>query len=175
MSFNETEIVVNGNPIKINISDELEITDISDDMDKVASQMAYWGSVWASAEQESAASDAYYRRWRATVGRKIAKDDPKLAEWKVRQLIEESSDFHSIKNDLSKALENVIHAKTMYEAFRVKANMLQSKGAMMRHELDSTSMRTTTNSTNRVEEKERKRAEGKAAMKKIFKSKKNNR
>jgi len=170
MSFKKTKITVNGNPVKINIVADLEIEDVSSDMDKVAAQIAYWGAIWASAEQELAAADAYYRSWRATHGRKIATKDPKLAEWKVRQALESRDEFSQIKQGMANATENVIIAKMMCEAFKTKASMLQSKGAMMRAELDSTSMRTPT--TRRQDDKEKKRADGKATMKKIFKSSK---
>lgn len=169
MSFKKSKITVNGSPVKIDIDAELEIDDISDDMDKVAAQIAYWGAVWASAEQEAAAADAYYRAWRASEGRKIAKKNDKLAEWKVRQILESRDEFSQIKQGMANAAQNVILAKTMCEAFKTKASMLQSKGAMMRAELDSTSMRTPS---GRQEAKEKKRAEGKATMKKIFKAKK---
>lgn len=162
------EIKVNGKKFSIDLEQALCIVDISMDMDNVASQMAFWGGVWASAEQEAAESDAYYRRWRASEGREIINGDTKLSEWKVRQIIESSDEFHKIKRGISKAQENVIVAKTIYEAFRVKANMLQSKGAMMRAELDSTSMRTSPSRTEPRTEQESK----KKAMKEIFRAKK---
>lgn len=169
MSFDKIDMMVNGEPVKADVAEELEIVDISDDMDRVASQMAFWGAVWASAEQESAAAEAYYRNWRAIQGKKIAEKNEKMAEWKIRQALEAKETFSQIKQGLANAAQNVILAKTMYEAFKTKASMLQSKGAMMRAELDSTSMRTPS---NRQQEKEKKRAEGKEAMKKIFKGKK---
>lgn len=168
MSFKKTKIKVNGVIVELDIARELEIGDVSNDMDKVASQIAYWGAIWASAEQESASADWYYRKWRASQGRKIALKNEKLAEWKVRQLLESNDDFSRIKKGIADAAENVIIAKTTYEAFKFKASMLQSKGAMMRAEMDSTGMHTPS---RRAETKEISRVGGKAALKKIFKSK----
>jgi hypothetical protein len=171
--FMEVEIKVNGIDVKANIREELEIADISDDMNKVASQMAFWGSVWASAEQEAAAAEAYYRKWRAETGKVIAAKNDKLAEWKIRQMLESKEEFHTIKIGMANAAQNIIVAKTLYEAFKTKASMLQSKGAMLRAELDSTSMRTPSASTSRrAAENEERRASNKEQMKKIFRSKK---
>lgn len=171
MNFMEIEIKVNGVVVKADIRDELEIVDINDDMNKVASQIAYWGSVWASAEQEAAAIEAYYRKWRADKGKAISERSDKLAEWKIRQMLESDGKFHAIKISLAEASRNVIIAKTMYESFRTKASMLQSKGAMLRAELDSTSMRTPMSS--RTIENEERRSSNKKQLKKIFRAGKN--
>jgi hypothetical protein len=166
MTFADINIVVNGVQIKTNIHDMLDISDISADMDKVASQIAYWGAIWASAEAEAAASDAFYRKWRADFGKTITES----AEWRVRQGIESQSEFHTIKTGIANATRNVVLAKTMYEALKTKASMLQSKGAMMRAELDSTSMHTpSAPRSKRIGEE--KRHVDKMAMKEIFRKK----
>ena len=162
------EMVINGNPVKVNPAQLLEITDLSEDMDKVASQLSYWGALWATAEGEKETADAFYRNWRARMGKKITASDPKMAEWKVRQRIEANPKFLEIKEKLGQAIYNATLCKTMCEAFRVKANMLQSKGAMQRAELDSTGM-----STRRKEKKKVGTPDGdpKKTMKAIFKGK----
>ncbi len=170
-SFEIIDIVVNGIKVKINILDELEITNISDDMDKIAPKIAFWGAVWASAEQEMAAAEAYYRKWKAESGKTLSAKNDKLAEWKVRQLIESTDEFHQLKSALSKASQNIITARTLYEAFKTKASMLQSKGAMMRAEIDSTSMHTSKASNKRLRY-EKERLTNKEQLKNIFKSKK---
>jgi hypothetical protein len=164
------DMVINGEPIKVDVAKMLDINDLSDDMDKVASQMGYWGSLWAAAEGERELADAFYRQWRAQTGKKIVDADSKMAEWKVRQAIEAHSKFIEIKGKLSQAIHNATLCKTVCEAWRIKSNMLQSKGAMMRAELDSTGM--STKKKNRKTSGIDASDDPKTAMKKIFKGKK---
>lgn len=168
MSFLVIDIVVNGEFVKANVADELEISDISSDMDKVASQIAYWGNIWAEADKEEQTAKAYYRNWKAITGNKFVEDNEKLAEWKVRQQLEALDEFRTIKEGLARASKNVLLAKSVYEAFKAKANILQSKGAMMRAELDSTSMKTK-DSKKSIEEK---RSNAKIKLKKVLRKNK---
>lgn len=140
--FRTPSIMVDGKKIKVNLDNELEITNISEDQSKVAAQMAYWSSVWSAAEAEKIMVDASYRRWRAQTGRKIIEREPKIAEWKVKQKIEAHSMFMKMKQAISIAASNAIIAKGIFESFRIKANALQSKGAQARAELDATGMTT---------------------------------
>jgi len=138
---NKIKIKVDGVNITIDLDSELEIADMSD-MDKVAAQMAYWGSIWAAAASESERVDATYRTWRAKAGEAALANDPKLSEWKVKQAIEGDDTFMKFKKAQGEAQRNVILTKGVFESFRIKANMLQSKGAMKRSELDATGMST---------------------------------
>jgi hypothetical protein len=88
-----------------------------------------------------------------------------LAEWKIRQKLEALDEFHTIKQGLSMAAKNVLLARTVFESFKAKASMLQSKGAMMRSELDSTSMRTKSTSAKEIE-----RTKNREALKKVLKT-----
>ena len=172
MGFGDVKIKVDGLPVEANLDEELEIDDVSTDMDKVAAQMAYWGAIWAAAQGEQEAADAYYRQWRANKGKALLESDGKLAEWKTRQEIEADPKFMKIKQGLATAIRNATLCRAIYESFRTKANMLQSKGAMMRSELDATGMHTKRSTTKRGGELDDKRASNKAAMKDIFKKKK---
>ena len=149
MSFSQVELVVNGDKVKVDLEETLSIQDISRDMNQVAAQMSYWGSIWAAADEEQQRADAYYRKWRAETGQRILSANEKAAEWKVRQDIESDETFLKLKSSLAQASRNVTLAKSIFEAFKIKANMLQSKGAMARAELDSTGM------TTKVETKKR--------------------
>lgn len=144
MSFGKIDIKVNGVSVKTDLDEELEINDIDEDMKRVAAQMAYWGSVWAAAEAEREQAEAYYRNWRADKGEQIMKADPKLAEWKVKQRIEADASFSKLKGAQAAALQNATLARSVFESFRTKANVLQSKGAMYRAELDHANVRTPT-------------------------------
>ena len=103
-------------------------------MVKVASQLAFWGQVWAAAEAEAQRADAAYRQWRGDQTKMILESDPKLAEWKTKAHIEEMGTFVNLKAAIAEANRHVISAKSICEAFKVKAHVLQSKGAMFRAE-----------------------------------------
>lgn len=177
MGFGLVQIEVDGKPVEADLDEQLEIGDVSTDMEKVAAQMAYWGAVWASAEAEKLSADAYYRQWRAEAGRSLLESDPKLAEWKVKQDIEAQPKFAKIKQGLATAMRNATLSKAIYESFKTKASMLQSKGAMLRSELDATGMSTKSPSNERprsarAQRQEDQRKERTDHMKGIFKAKK---
>ena len=135
-------ITVWGEEIALPVKDGLPIADISSDMDQVASQMGYWASVWAAAEREAEEVDAHYRRWRAQRTAQALEEDPKLAEWKVKALVESDPKFIQLKTAAAKCQEAIVAARGAVDSFDKKANALQSKGAMMRKELDATGMTT---------------------------------
>jgi len=121
---------------------QLLIADIGEDMDNVSAQVSYFAALWAEAEREEMAADTYYRAWRAKQGEALLAADPKLAEWKVRQMIESDPQFEVIKQQMGLARRNTIAIKGHFEAFKVKGSILQSKGAMKRAELESTGIGT---------------------------------
>jgi len=174
MSFSQVELVVNGDKVQVDLEEILSIQDISRDMDQVASQMSYWGAVWAAADEESQRADAHYRKWRAETGQRILSANEKTAEWKVKQDIESDETFLKLKSSLAQAAHNVTLAKAIFEAFKIKANMLQSKGAMARAELDSTGMATKVEAPKRSsgEDEERKLREKEEIVKRALKNKK---
>ena len=139
--FRRVTLMVDGHEVEADAG-ELRITDVSSGMDTVASVMAYWGSVWAAAEAESKRVDSHYRAWRAEFGKQILEANPKAAEWKVKQEIESSPKFGKYKEAIAQADRNSLLLKTRFESLKTMGSMLQSKGAMMRSELDSTSMST---------------------------------
>ena len=171
MNFGVIDITVNGCPRQIDVDSMLEICDISTDMNHVAAQMAYWGSVLSFAEAERLKADTAYRNWRANRGKKIVDSNGKISEWKVKQSIEATSTFLSLKEALADAVRHATLCRVLVDAFRVKANMLQSKGAMLRAELDSTDM-STKEQPRRVKQTKNEHVErGKAAMRAVFRKK----
>jgi len=142
MDFGKRSITVNGIEVELDVNVDLPIADVSNDMDRVASQMAWWGSVWASAEREAAEVDAHYRRWRAMKLKQVLSKDPKLAEWKVKAEVESDAKFLEFKTAAATADENITLARAMFASAGKKANQLQSKGAMQRSELAATGMTT---------------------------------
>jgi hypothetical protein len=133
--FSKREIVVSGEIISLDTGADLLIRDISTDMDNVASQMAWWGSVQALAECEKEQVDAQYRKWRAE---KILEVDPKFTapEWRVKALVEADDEFLAHKAEIARTIDNALAAKAMFMAFEKKANTLQSRGANQRTERD---------------------------------------
>jgi len=168
--FDEIILNINDEEVIVDIDDELVIHDVSVDQSKVAAQMAYWSTVWAAAEAERIRIDAFYRKWRAEYGEAILNADAKKSEWKVKQQVESDEKFVKLKDALAEATKNSIISKGVFESFRIKANALQSKGAMLRAELDSTGM--TTREKKGAEERKEKTDEKVERMRKIFTSKK---
>lgn len=145
MDFGDRTIKVQGQTIKVKTgkgSDFWTSKDISRDMDRVASLIAWWGSVKGAAMQEAETVDAFYRQWRARKALEILERDPKLAEWKVKALIEADPEFARVKAGIAKAQENVEVATVMVRAAEKKANILQSRGANLRAEKRTQGMHT---------------------------------
>lgn len=136
------QLKISGEKVEVDLQELLEIVDISDDMNKVAALMGRWGSLCAEAEAEKTVVDMHYRKWRADLTQKITEAEPKLAEWKVKSKIESDPAFERMKIAIAQTIKNYSTARYVYGSLLEKAHMLQSKGAMMRFELDSTSMNT---------------------------------
>jgi len=134
MAFDRLTMQVNGESVSIDFAEEMEIGDVSEDMTKVAAQLAFWGVVWSAAESELKRADAAYRKWRADQTNMVLDADPKMAEWKTKAKIEELDTFVKLKAAIAQAEANVIAAKQVSEAFKVKAHVLQSFGALKRAE-----------------------------------------
>lgn len=141
-NFGLRVITVAGQDVELNIEDELVIADLSEGMDRVAAQMAWWGSVLASAEGEKIEVDAFYRRWRAGRVQEILDKTPSLAEWKVKAAVEADPDFVKMKKAIATAEENAVLALRVFMAFEKKANQLQSRGALTREERAATGLTT---------------------------------
>jgi len=145
MPFSKSTITVNGHEVTLDTDYDLQVGALSGDMDKVAAQMGFWGSVWAAAVKERAEAEAHYRYWRAKASEEVLASEPKLAEWKVKLKVEADPRFVTYKQALALADRNVVLAKSAFDSFDKKANQLQSKGAMHRSELDATDMHTPKN------------------------------
>lgn len=177
MAYNSISMEVNGQPVSIDFNEEMEIGDVSEDMTKVAAQLAFWGAVWAAAEAELKRADAAYRQWRADQTNMCLDADPKLAEWKVRAKVEEMDTFVKLKSAIAQAENNVISAKQVCEAFKVKAHVLQSFGALKRADMFAGEVRTTekpgaTKKSASAAEREAEREERKSAMRTMNRKKK---
>lgn len=140
--FDNIDVTVDGERVQVDLESELAIVDISTEMSQVSAKMSWWGNVWGAAEEESERVDSHYRHWRAQMGQRVMAADPKMAEWKVKQEIEADPAFIKFKEAHAKALGNVTRVRGVFEAFKAKANQLQSKGAREREEFGATGMVT---------------------------------
>lgn len=136
MDFSNRMIRVAGQTVKVKThgGSELVNKDISDAMERVSPMIAWWSSVKAAAIQEYEQADAVYRQWRARAALEILNKNEKLAEWKVRTMIDALPDFFRYKKAISLAKENIELAGGMVKAFEKRANILQSRGANLRAE-----------------------------------------
>jgi hypothetical protein len=137
LKFSRRKMKVAGEVIEFN-TDTFLVNDIDTEMDQVASLMAYWGSVLASATREQMEADASYREWRALVSEEYST----LSEAKIKAKIEAHPKFMIYKKALAKLEENIILATKAFASFDKKGNMLQSRGARERGELEATGMHT---------------------------------
>jgi hypothetical protein len=116
--------------------------DLSEEMDRVAAQLAYWGAVAADAAAELTQVDAWYRRWRAEATAAALAADPKASEWKVKNKVEAHDKFIEYKNAIALAEKNLGLCEAMVRGFDKKANQLQSRGAKARAEIGAQGMTT---------------------------------
>jgi hypothetical protein len=163
-------LIIKKEKVEVDIDEELRIFDVGEEQAKVAFQMAYWGEIWASAKDEAIQVDSLYRKWRAKAGVDILEADPKLSEWKVKQLIEADPKFAVLKKTIAAAERNVTTANAIFVAFKSKAAVLSSKGAMDRAIFERTGM-TTKTTTPKKKSVETTDEDKKKRMKQIFKKK----
>lgn len=116
--------------------------DLTEEMDRVAAQLSYWGAVAADARAELTQVDAWYRRWRAEATAAALASDPKASEWKVKNKVEAADKFIEWKNAIAAAEKNLGLCEAMVRGFDKKANQLQSRGAKQRAELGAQGMTT---------------------------------
>lgn len=141
MGFGKIETVLGGKQIQLDVDQEPTIQDLSDDMDRVAAQIAFWGELWGAAEGERVMADARYRAWAAQLAMKLQKMDG-MSEWKVKARIEADPGFIKCKEAIAKTTRDATVMRAVFDAFKSKASMLQSKGARARAELEATGMAT---------------------------------
>ena len=140
--FGKKEFIVDGKPVVVDMDMDFEIDDIDDGMRKIASWIAYFGSVLAAAKHEENMVTAYYRNWKARRAADALLDDPKMAQWKITVSIESSDEFLEWKDKQAVAGRNVDGLYWVVNAYRSKSGQLQSLGAMSRAAFEATDMST---------------------------------
>lgn len=165
------KLVIDKEEIEIDLEEELQIFDVGEDQTKVAAQMAYWGSVWASAKSEAVRIDALYRGWRAKMAKGQLENNPKMSDTKIKYLIEADGRFKSLKDAIAEAEKNIVSSHAIFESFRSKAAVLSSKGAMDRAIFERTGM-VTKSSKPKKKKKKVETDKDKEKLKGIFKKEK---
>jgi len=133
----QREVVVVIRDEEVNITKELGIgPDLGQEMASIPGQLAYFGTMLSEAQANQARVEAEYRAWRAKQIEVFLEADPKLAEWKVRAQVEVLPQFMSHKEAQAKAEKFVHDLWAVYDAFGRKADMLRSKGARERMDLE---------------------------------------
>ncbi len=140
--FGKKKFVVDGKDVVVDMDRDFEIDDLDECMRKVASWIAYFGSVYAAAKREEKNVTAYYRNWRAKRAAAALLDDPKMAQWKIVASIEASDKFLEYKTKQAEATHNVDGLYWVVESYKAKASQLQSLGAMNRAAFGATDMST---------------------------------
>jgi hypothetical protein len=128
--------------VEKDVTDELLITDIGGDMDRVAAQISYYGAQAGSATELVSKLDGQFKSWKANTAQEILKAEPKMAEWKTKAIVEGRDEYITFVNKIAAAQRNADALWSVYAGFKAKANMLQSRGAMARDEMGAMGMTT---------------------------------
>lgn len=133
----QREIVVVIRDEEVNVTKELAIgPDLGQEMAGLPGQLAYFGTMLSEAQAYQARCEAEYRAWRAKQIEAFLEADAKLAEWKVRAKVEALPQFAAHKEAIAKAEKFVHDLWAVYDALGRKADMLRSKGARERADLE---------------------------------------
>ncbi len=116
--------------------------DLSEEMDRVSAQLAYWSAVAAEAKRDVIRVDAHYRRFRAIASNAALEATANLAEWKVKARVESTDGFIQHKEAVALSEKHLVLCNGMVMAFDKKANQLQSIGAKRRSEMGAQGMTT---------------------------------
>jgi len=138
-----TKVMIDGVSHKLDRRElEFSAATIDGDMESVAAMMNNCGELWAKAEEMAALMEIDYRAWRAKESVKCLDKDPRLAEWKVKNIIEAMDQFALYKAAMARADQAALTMKNRFQAFEKKASAIQSRGAMLRSEFGATGMTT---------------------------------
>jgi hypothetical protein len=138
------DVKLEGQSFTINTKEICQITDVGGDMTKVSAQIAFYGKLVGAAEKTRDRLDAAYRSWKSNRMVETMAQDPKLAEWKVKAIVEAKPEFAEFKAKHAEASSWVTSLYWLCRALSHKAEILRSLGATQRSEADATGMTTRT-------------------------------
>jgi len=116
--------------------------DIDQDMDQAAAKIAWAGAMLGMLYEAEEVLDAEYRGWRADEGERILAHSEKLAEYKVKQLIESAAEFVRWKRRTAELHGRIRTLETIVRALSAQADALRSRGANRRAEMRATGITT---------------------------------
>jgi len=117
---------VNGENFTFDFS-ELDIIDTDDLRSKSASNIAYWSTVVANAEEEMDIMEAEKSNWNGRAVSIILKSpDSGSAEWKIKAAIAAQADCLSWDKKLAKQRNTVAKAKAVLLGFQKQHDMLKA-------------------------------------------------
>lgn len=117
-------IKIGGDVHSISRSD-LEIQDAETERHQVAADVAWWGSVAASAQARMESLEAVATQWRAAALQKCLQVDEKMAEWKAKSAADSHQEYLKIQNDIVHAREQLNKAQAVHWALIRKSDMLR--------------------------------------------------
>lgn len=122
----------------LDIDADASITDLDEDMDQAAPLVAWYGRMTAAARQEVDRWEDVVKQTRAMKLKGLTEYDPKLAEWKAKAEMEADTHIAELQTHVRRAWYVANTLSAAYEAMKVKADILRSKSAMHRSELERT-------------------------------------
>jgi hypothetical protein len=141
------DVKLEGQNLTINTREICLIKDVSSDMEKVSAELAFYGRLTGAAEKSRDRIDAAYRNWKSNQMIAIIGQDPKLAEWKVKAMVEAKDEFAEFKAKHAEMSGVVTSLYWLCRALSHKAEILRSLGATMRSEAETTGAVTRTKKT----------------------------
>lgn len=121
--------------LTLNVEADCDSGDLNEDMESIAGTIAWYTQVLAAARKHCDLVEAGYRAWQAKQLKEYIDDDPKVAEWKAKSALNQEPAFMEWKAKQADAWELVNRLDGAVRALTIKADMLRSRGAMIRTEI----------------------------------------
>jgi len=132
---NRITVLISGKAVVMDVEADTESLDMDEDMSTVAGTIAWYTQVLAAARQHCDLVEARYRVWQSKQLKEYVIDDPKVAEWKAKAALNAEPEFMEHKTAQAEAWALVNRLDGAVKALAVKADMLRSRGAMLRTEI----------------------------------------
>lgn len=142
MNDNTIQITVDNQVVTLDVEFDCTINDLDEDMENVASTIAWYGSILAAAIEARDLADAEYRHWRAAYIEDQLAKNPKMAEWKTKAAMESNRRFLDHKRKIAAAQRLVVRLEKAFTALEHKSHNLRARGASARAEFAATGMHT---------------------------------
>ena len=122
----------------LNIAADVAIQDLDMDMAQIAPLVSWYGRLLAAARQEVDHLEACVRLAKAQKRKGLFDYDPKIAEWKANAEVESDVVIAELLVSARRAWYVANTLSAAFDALKIKADILRSKSAMARAELERT-------------------------------------